>query len=201
MLVAIIAKARNGSLMKWRTENKLNQIDAAEACGVTLNFFRRIETLDFSKMPKLDIEFGHGQLSLGYWREAVLKIAEHTDIPVDQLLPSDIPAEDFGKQRVMLSERDWSQLPGSKQQLLCQEHDLDNADLANRIDKVLKTLTYREREIIKLRYDLGGDYTHTLEEVGRIFKTTRERVRQIEAKAICKLRHPLQANQLVGEPP
>ena len=49
-----------------------------------------------------------------------------------------------------------------------------------KIDNVLKTLTYREREIIKLRYGLGDGYTYTLEEVGRIFKVTRERVRQIE---------------------
>src|SRR5439155_5270764 len=56
--------------------------------------------------------------------------------------------------------------------------------LKEKIDIVLKTLTYREREIIKLRYGLGDGYTYTLEEVGRIFKVTRERVRQIEAKAV-----------------
>jgi RNA polymerase primary sigma factor len=55
--------------------------------------------------------------------------------------------------------------------------------LKDKIEHVLKTLTYREREIIKLRYGLGDGYTYTLEEVGRIFKVTRERVRQIEAKA------------------
>ena len=62
--------------------------------------------------------------------------------------------------------------------------------LKEKIDSVLKTLTYREREIIKLRYGLGDGYTYTLEEVGRIFKVTRERVRQIEAKAVRKLQHP-----------
>ena len=58
-----------------------------------------------------------------------------------------------------------------------------NVILRDRIDGLLKTLTYREREIIRLRYGLGDGYTYTLEEVGRIFKVTRERVRQIEAKA------------------
>ena len=62
--------------------------------------------------------------------------------------------------------------------------------LKEKIDQVSKTLTYREREIIKLRYGLGDGYTYTLEEVGRIFKVTRERVRQIEAKAVRKLQHP-----------
>ena len=64
--------------------------------------------------------------------------------------------------------------------------------------RLLKTLTYREREIIKLRYGLGDGYTYTLEEVGRIFKVTRERVRQIEAKAVRKLQHPVRSRQLEG---
>ncbi|MEQ8850644.1 MAG: RNA polymerase sigma factor RpoD [Phycisphaerales bacterium] len=68
--------------------------------------------------------------------------------------------------------------------------------LKNRIESVLKTLTYREREIIKLRYGIGDGYTYTLEEVGRIFKVTRERVRQVEAKAIRKLQHPVRARKL-----
>jgi RNA polymerase primary sigma factor len=70
--------------------------------------------------------------------------------------------------------------------------------LKDKIDSVLKTLTYREREIIKLRYGLGDGYTYTLEEVGRIFKVTRERVRQIEAKAVRKLQHPVRSKQLKG---
>ena len=70
--------------------------------------------------------------------------------------------------------------------------------LKDKIDGVLKTLTYREREIIKLRSGLGDGYTYTLEEVGRIFKVTRERVRQIEAKAVRKLQHPVRSRQLKG---
>jgi RNA polymerase primary sigma factor len=70
--------------------------------------------------------------------------------------------------------------------------------LKERIDAVLKTLSYREREIIKLRYGIGDGYTYTLEEVGRIFKVTRERVRQVEAKAIRKLQHPVRARKLEG---
>jgi RNA polymerase primary sigma factor len=70
--------------------------------------------------------------------------------------------------------------------------------LKDKIEQVLKTLTYREREIIKLRYGIGDGYTYTLEEVGRIFKVTRERVRQVEAKAIRKLQHPVRARKLEG---
>ncbi|MCL2348757.1 MAG: sigma-70 family RNA polymerase sigma factor [Planctomycetaceae bacterium] len=70
--------------------------------------------------------------------------------------------------------------------------------LRTRITKVLKTLSYREREIIKLRYGLGDGYSYTLEEVGHIFKVTRERIRQIEAKAVRKLQQPNRSQDLVG---
>ena len=70
--------------------------------------------------------------------------------------------------------------------------------LKDKIEQVLDTLTFREREIIKLRYGLGDGYTYTLEEVGRKFKVTRERVRQIEAKALRKLQHPVRSRKLEG---
>ena len=70
--------------------------------------------------------------------------------------------------------------------------------LRGRINKVLKTLSYREREIIKLRYGLGDGYSYTLEEVGHIFKVTRERIRQIEAKAVRKLQQPSRSQELAG---
>lgn len=64
------------------------------------------------------------------------------------------------------------------------------------VEKVLDTLTDREAKILKLRFGIGTGYPRTLEEVGRIFKVTRERVRQIESKAIRKLRHPSRSRQL-----
>ncbi len=73
-----------------------------------------------------------------------------------------------------------------------------NEMLKEKLEEVLNTLTYREREIIKLRYGLGDGYTYTLEEVGKTFKVTRERVRQIEAKAVRKLQHPIRSRLLEG---
>ncbi len=70
--------------------------------------------------------------------------------------------------------------------------------LKEKIEQVLNTLTHREREIMKLRYGIGGGYTYTLEEVGKRFKVTRERVRQIEAKALRKLQHPIRSRRLEG---
>jgi len=70
--------------------------------------------------------------------------------------------------------------------------------LRDKIEHVLKSLTFREREIIKLRYGLGDGYSYTLEETGRIFKVTRERIRQIESKALKKLQHETRTKHLVG---
>ncbi len=70
--------------------------------------------------------------------------------------------------------------------------------LRQRINDVLMTLSYREREILKLRYGIGDGYTYTLEEVGRIFKVTRERVRQVESKALRKLQHPTKRSRLLS---
>jgi len=63
-------------------------------------------------------------------------------------------------------------------------------NVTEQILKILHTLTPREEEVIKMRFGIGFDKDHTLEEVGRHFSLTRERVRQIEAKAVRKLRHP-----------
>lgn len=71
-----------------------------------------------------------------------------------------------------------------------------NGLLRDKIDLLLKSLTFREREIIRLRYGLADGYSYTLEEVGRIFKVTRERVRQIEAKAVMKMQNPVRARHL-----
>ena len=68
--------------------------------------------------------------------------------------------------------------------------------LRDKINSVLNSLTDRERDIIKLRYGIGEGFTYTLEEVGQKFKVTRERVRQIEAKAVRKLQHPIRSRKL-----
>ena len=76
--------------------------------------------------------------------------------------------------------------------------NLTQENLKVRISNVLGTLNYREREIIRLRFGLADGYSYTLEEVGKIFSVTRERVRQIEAKAVRKLQHPVRAATLAG---
>jgi RNA polymerase primary sigma factor len=68
--------------------------------------------------------------------------------------------------------------------------------LREQVQSALAALTDREREVLELRYGLIDGKDHTLEEVGRYFKVTRERIRQIEAKALRKLRHPTRSRDL-----
>jgi len=71
-----------------------------------------------------------------------------------------------------------------------------NLDLKEQTESVLKTLTPREEKVIKMRFGVGDGSEHTLEEVGQNFAVTRERIRQIEAKALRKLRHPSRSRKL-----
>jgi RNA polymerase primary sigma factor len=71
-----------------------------------------------------------------------------------------------------------------------------NIDLAEQVKKVLGTLTPREERVLRMRFGVGEKSDHTLEEVGQDFEVTRERIRQIEAKALRKLRHPSRSKRL-----
>jgi RNA polymerase primary sigma factor len=76
--------------------------------------------------------------------------------------------------------------------------DSNREALKKQIDSAMETLNYREREILRLRYGLADGYTYTLEEVGKIFQVTRERVRQIESKAVRKLQQPYRSKSLAS---
>jgi len=71
-----------------------------------------------------------------------------------------------------------------------------NINLSGQTEEVLKTLTPREERVLRLRFGIGDGCDHTLEEVGQQFDVTRERIRQIEAKALRKLRHPTRSKKL-----
>jgi RNA polymerase primary sigma factor len=73
---------------------------------------------------------------------------------------------------------------------------LENNEASSRIEEVLSSLTEREEKIIRMRFGIGVGSEHTLEEVGKYFNLTRERIRQIEIKALKKLRHPARSKLL-----
>jgi RNA polymerase primary sigma factor len=71
-------------------------------------------------------------------------------------------------------------------------------DLIEQLGYILSTLTPKEERVIRMRFGIGEKYDHTLEEVGQVFEVTRERIRQIEAKALKKLKHPARSRRLRG---
>ena len=77
-----------------------------------------------------------------------------------------------------------------------KKKDEEIAKLKEQLEEVLETLTERERKVLRLRFGLDDGRARTLEEVGKEFKVTRERIRQIEAKALRKLRHPSRSRKL-----
>jgi RNA polymerase primary sigma factor len=77
-------------------------------------------------------------------------------------------------------------------------YDSNLGALKQKLEEVMTDLSHREREILRLRYGLADGYTYTLEEVGKIFSVTRERVRQIESKAVRKLQSPYRSRSLTG---
>lgn len=126
------------------------------------------------------------------------EIAEDADVPIEEVRR----VMDIGRSPVSL-DRPVGEGEDSSFGEFIEDNDAHNpvkmaADgiLRGKIDELLKTLTYREREIIRLRYGLVDGYSYTLEECGRIFKVTRERVRQIEAKAVAKLQSPSRMDRL-----
>ena len=70
------------------------------------------------------------------------------------------------------------------------------SDLRNKTQRILKTLSPREEQILRMRFGVDDGTEHTLEEVGRAFNVTRERIRQIESKALRRLRHPSRSSEL-----
>ncbi|HAC92253.1 MAG TPA: RNA polymerase subunit sigma-70 [Planctomycetaceae bacterium] len=128
------------------------------------------------------------------------EIAAQTEIPVEEVRR----VMDIGNHPISL-DRPGGEVEDNSFGEFIEDDDLGNPTknanhglLRDQIDNMLQTLTFREREIIRLRYGLVDGYSYTLEEVGRIFKVTRERVRQIEAKAFSKMQNPVRCAQLEG---
>ena len=97
-----------------------------------------------------------------------------------------------GRRRALTGRRSWSRVESALAPADAASHQL----LKEQVMDVLSSLTPRERKVLELRFGLEDGRSRTLEEVGREFNVTRERIRQIEAKALRKLRHPTRSKKL-----
>ncbi len=140
----------------------------------------------------------------GSYREICVRIASLVGVYMEELFPAHL-YEHITESEKVVEVSSFAALPGVVRKEILSLHApsehapeilFDLRALEERIDSVLTTLTYREREIIKYRYGLCGYEEQTLEQLGALFHVTRSRIREIEAKAICKLRRPVRSRQL-----
>ena len=179
--IGIQAKARNGVMLKFREDAGIVQVKAAELAGVSASCWCAMETMKFK-------QYTPGS-------KAVEKIAEFIGCAKADIYPPEFYHQEIGTTRTAYKRFNTSMLLEVKNR---QEERLLLADPSEEVEQGLKNeiilrhlkyLTYREREILKLRYGLSPDgYIYTYREIGEIFKVTRERIRVIEAKALRKLK-------------
>ncbi|MGC6494098.1 MAG: RNA polymerase sigma factor RpoD [Myxococcota bacterium] len=126
------------------------------------------------------------------------EIAEHMDIPIDKVHKILKIAKEPISLETPIGEEEDSHLGDfiEDQNTLSPSENIENQSLSSTTRKVLATLTPREERVLRLRFGIGAATDHTLEEVGQDFEVTRERIRQIEAKALRKLRHPSRSKRL-----
>src|SRR6059058_881067 len=126
------------------------------------------------------------------------EIAKRMDIPVSKVRKVLKIAQEPISLETPIGEEEDSHLGDfiEDRQVVSPAEAVINLNLKEQTDSVLKTLTPREERVIKMRFGVGEGSEHTLEEVGQSFAVTRERIRQIEAKALRKLRHPSRSRRL-----
>ena len=126
------------------------------------------------------------------------EIAGRMDIPVSKVRKVLKIAQEPISLETPIGEEEDSHLGDfiEDQNVLSPAEAVINLNLKEQTESVLQTLTPREERVIKMRFGVGDGKDHTLEEVGQSFAVTRERIRQIEAKALRKLRHPNRSRKL-----
>jgi RNA polymerase primary sigma factor len=126
------------------------------------------------------------------------EIAEKMDMPVDKVRKVLKIAKEPISLETPVGEEEDSHLGDfiEDKKVISPAEAIVNLNLAEQTRRVLSTLTPREEKVLRMRFGIGEESDHTLEEVGQDFNVTRERIRQIEAKALRKLRHPSRSNKL-----
>lgn len=188
MKVQAEIRLRHAELVQAREALGLSQRALADAAGVTLPTIQQLEMLQFGS---------------ALTRERAMKVAIALNLPMDVVLPPGVE-ENIMNNMVSVREVPTAKLldmagrTEARLMLPSPEDSAHHEELRDRLEDVLGTLTHREREIIKLRYGIPDGKTHTLEEVGSRFNISLMRARQIEVRALHKLKHPVRSKRLHG---
>lgn len=181
----------NARLIDARKANGWRQTDMAQLTGLSTSYLGHIETLRV--IPS---------------KHAMDEISDALDLPKEYLFPEtliDAVKEGlFGYRIAELQEKQIIRLTEARRAGLLplgmtEDEALEAADqalLKQKLPEILSKLTPREQRVLELRFGLNNGISHTLEETGREFHVNRERIRQIEARALRKLRHPRFSGQL-----
>lgn len=185
--------SHNLRLLNARKEKWSRLEEACEAFHISIRRYRRIENLHFAPTE-----------------DEMAKIAIILEKQIDWLFPpvllDSVKRGVFSKRERILREPEIIFLTDKEMQRLEETKLLESGedffriaqqrDLHSQVESVLDTLTPREQRVIRLRFGLDDGVSQTLEQVGVEFKVTRDRIRQIEAKALRKLRHPTRSRKL-----
>jgi len=129
--------------------------------------------------------------------QEVAKVSGFSGDDVQTLLRSKLTPKSLADETGRNNEGQFSEMIVEPDTVSC-EQTIDRHALAERLHSAIESLPYRDQEIIRLRYGLGDGHCYTLDEVGHIFNLTRERIRQLEHRALRKLRMPMNCQELVG---
>ena len=187
-LVRLKLFTRNARLIDTRAERGWAQARVASWVSMTTQRLSDIENL---KVIPTDLEMD--DLSA-----VLMKSVEYL---FPKVLAQSVSCGVFDKREVSLSEKQVAALESREVVLALPatediEMNVDRLALVDKVKEVIGGLTPREQKIIELRFGLNGGQTHTLEDIGKMFNVTRDRIRQIEEKALRKLRHPTRSRKL-----
>lgn len=192
--IRLEARVKNSRLIEAREKLELTQEQAAKFIGIsqtTLGNYELMRSYPSVEIQNQICEFyrANGQFLLE--EDVFPNQLKKTKFPRKFIREGEIPKEDL----VSLSQtRSYQNLLSyqPREEVLAGE----TKDIKEVVDYVLSTLTPREEKVLKMRFGIGEGYNYTLEDTGKYFDVTIERIRQIEAKALRKLRHPFRANKL-----
>lgn len=181
-------RLRNAKMIDARKQHGLSQISVADASNVPLPHIAALEKMDYSRPST---------------RRYAKRVADFLDLPTEDVLPEGIeealPNKLIIDREIKISALLESRASFENRMILpSPDKAVEMKEATAQIFDVLDTLTYRERSVIKMRFGLNGGYVHTLDEIGQHQNCSRERIRQIEEKALRKLRHPVRMGRLAN---
>lgn len=175
-------RVRNNQLKERRVLAGLTQTELAQEIGISGGMYAGFEAMRYQPMNE------------GRWLPSALRIAAYYHLPPETLFPEAVRAVEVTVCVRKLDRSDLALLSSpamgdaTKRLLASPEAAAEQALARKQIQRHIGDLPVREAEVLRLRFGLDGDEPHTLEEIGEVFDLSNERVRQVEARALCRLR-------------